>query len=295
MTRIGYAGPEHSLPERLLIEAIEMLSGRAWLQALYDWTTDRVDEGEPFFSCSLEALGIPQPWSEHDLARVPRDGPVVFVANHPFGVIDGLVLCDLAERTRGSFQVMLHTALCREERLRDVLLPVDFGGTEEARRTNIRSTRSALRLLARGGALVVFPSGGIATRGCGLRGLADLPWNPFPARVVRKARATVVPVWFGGSNSALFHAASYVGQVPRLAMIFNEVRNKHGQPLTVRVGEPLVWSELQRAADAVTLTRRLREAVFALADERSRQEDRTTVVPRWLLDGSPDRMVKLRS
>lgn len=139
-------------------------------------------------------------------ASVPKQGPLIFIANHPFGVVDGLVLCDLAAQTRGRFKILIHAALCQDVDLAPYFLPVDFEETKAAIRTNIGSKRVALETLAADGTRVIFPSGGVSTAFSkfGFGPVAEWPWTTFTAKLVHQSRASVVPVFFYGTNSAGF-------------------------------------------------------------------------------------------
>ena len=98
-------------------------------------------------------------WHGFPEADLPREGPIVLIANHPFGVIDGLVLCDLAMRLRGDFRVLIHALLCRDEDLNRYFLPVDFAATADAGKTNLTTRRRANDALADDIPVLIFPGG----------------------------------------------------------------------------------------------------------------------------------------
>ena len=92
--------------------------------------------------------------------QIPKDGPLVFVANHPFGIIDGLILCDIAARVRGDFRILLNNRLMKDEELNKLFLPVDFDRTREAMKRNVETKKNAQQILENGGTVIIFPSGG---------------------------------------------------------------------------------------------------------------------------------------
>ena len=148
----------------------------------------------------MRALELDVRYDAAALTAIPRTGPIVVVANHPYGVLDGIVICWLISKVRSDFVVLTHAVLTRARETRDAILPVDFSGTEEAQRTNLASRAAARAQLERGGAVVVFPAGAVSTAPdrLGLKPATDWPWRPFASQLIQRAQATVVPVWFGG-------------------------------------------------------------------------------------------------
>jgi len=179
---------------------------------------------------------------------VPKTGPVVFVANHPYGVLDGIVMAWLVNKVRSDFVVLTHIVLTRAPEAAPFILPVDFSGAKEAEQTNLASRAAARAQLARGGAVVVFPAGAISTTPdkFGLKPAVDGRWQPFVSQLVQRSRATVVPIWFGGQNSRLFQIASHVSQTLRLSLIFHEVKARIGATLPVGIGTPIPFASIAR-------------------------------------------------
>jgi putative hemolysin len=198
---------------------------------------------------------------------VPKTGPVVFVANHPYGVLDGIVMSWLVSKVRADFLVLTHVVLTRAPEAAPFILPIDFSGAEGAEQTNLASRAAARAHLAKGGALVVFPAGGISTAPdkLGRKPAVDGPWQPFVSQLVQRAKATVVPIWFGGQNSRLFQIASHVSLTLRLSLIFHEVRTRIGTALPVAIGAPIPLASLASIKDRQALANELRARVYALA------------------------------
>jgi putative hemolysin len=258
---ISYATPDDPPLRRAVIRAVERWTGRQTIERLYRGLQDIA--GARFWGAALRRLDVTLEVAG-DLEAVPESGPVVFVANHPFGVVDGLALCHLVSRVRPDFRILINSALCRDERLNDYFLPVDFGGGPSARRTNVRSIRRALERLDAGGAVALFPAGGIATAPVGWGAAQELEWKPFAAKLVASAEAAAVPVCFHGQNSRLFHLASQLSTTLRLALVIREMKQQMGATLPVSVGQPLPYDRLKQAESREALTARLREATAAL-------------------------------
>ena len=244
-----YADPSMPAVKRGMIRIVEAATGRRHLRRLYLSQRPEILRGRPAFAAAVESLELDVRHDPAALARIPATGALVVVANHPYGVLDGIVISWLVGRVRSDFAVLTNAALTRVPEIAAHLLPVDFSGTAEAAGTNLRSRAAAHRLLAQGGCVVVFPAGGISTAPdrLGRRPAVDAPWQPFAAQLIQRARATVVPIRFDGQNSRLFQIASHINPALRLSLIFHEVRRRIGTSLTVAIGRPIPFAELPPA------------------------------------------------
>jgi putative hemolysin len=199
------------------------------------------------------------------LHGVPAHGPLVVVANHPFGVRDGIVIGHLLAQVRPDFKILTHSRLCRVPELRPRLLPIDFTATPAATATNLRTRAEALSWLCAGGALVVFPGGAVSTSEHPFaRRAVDPEWKLFTPRAIARARATVVPVFFDDQNSRLLQVASHLSQTLRLALLLYEVCNKIGSAVEVRIGAPVPYDALSHLGDRREMVGYLRRATYEL-------------------------------
>ena len=272
--RVSYVLPEDSWLERWLIAVLELLSGRRRIERIYCQLKGRELGIENFFEEGLRAASIKIDMNRNVLAGLPPEAPLVFVANHPFGVVDGMVLCDIAVKLRGNFRILLHSLLCQDRQLAPYFLPIDFSAAPVARKTNIRSRELALEALENNIPVLIFPSGAVSTAGkFGFGEVRDGPWTNFAAKVVRDARATVVPVYFHGRNSRKFHIASHIAEPLRLGLLIHEARNKFGKTLRVEIGEPIPWTAMQGLAGRQELTDFLYGRVQALAGSTRRASE----------------------
>ncbi len=263
--RFSYSTPDQPRLQRAVIRAIELVGGQRRLKRLYESQAYERGPDETFFDVSIRKLKLDVVYSPDRLAAVPAEGPVVFVANHPYGVLDGLVLSALTLKVRPDTQIMANEILSRVPETREHLLPVDFAETREALATNIASRRAALGWLRQGGAVGIFPGGGVATSERPLgRSVFDLPWHPFTAKLIRATRATVVPVLFSGHNSRLFQVASHVSLTLRLSLMFHETARRIGSRLDVAIGEPIPYDALAGIEDREELVAELRRRTYAL-------------------------------
>jgi putative hemolysin len=198
------------------------------------------------------------------LDHVPPSGPVIFIANHPFGVVDGILFGEMISRVRPNFKFLVNEVLCREEQLNQFFLPIDFRDTKEAMQTNLETRRKSLEYLAEGNAIAIFPAGGVATSKRLWKEVTDLDWKRFVTKLIRKSNATVIPFFFHGKNSALFQTVSHISPSLRLALLLNEVRNKKGKEIHVRIGNPIHHEQIASIDKKDDLLQFLRRTVFSL-------------------------------
>jgi len=264
----SYAEPDDPLLKRLVIGAIEKMTGQPYLKHLYDTNRKAPREGENFWETAIRLLRLRINYNEEAIREVPREGPLVIVANHPFGVLDGIVISYLASKIRGdAFRVLTNSVLYRAEEIRPFLLPVDFGETKDALETNIRTRAEARAFLKQGGCIVVFPAGGAATTPKPWnRKAVDLEWKTFTAGLITQTRAAVLPIYFAGQNSRLFQLASHVSMTLRLSLFFKEVYDKIGSEMRVRIGRVISPAEIEKL-DRKQFMQHLRDMTYRMADE----------------------------
>jgi putative hemolysin len=261
----SYATEDDPRLKRLLIRAVERMTGQPYLKSLYDEHRSNPNPGESFWAASIRNLELKISCNEEALKRLPQTGALVIVANHPFGVLDGLIISYLASTVRADFLVLTNSVLYQADEIRAHLLPIDFAETKEALGTNLKSRAAAKAHLIKGGCLVIFPAGGASTapKPWSKRAV-DAEWKNFTARLIVAAKAPVVPVYFAGQNSRLFQIASHISMTLRLSLFFKEVYDKIGSEIHVRIGEIIPYKDLS-AFDRKDLMEHLRKSTYALA------------------------------
>jgi putative hemolysin len=265
----SYADRHHHLVQRLAIRGIERMTGQPRLKRLYDEHRTSPALGEDFWHGAIRRLDLRVRYDEAALARVPVEGPLVVVANHPYGVLDGLVMGWLLAKRRQRFKILVHSVLYRVEAIREHLLPIDFKETEEALRTNLASRLEARAILKEGGCVAIFPGGTVSTSEKPFLSAVDPRWKPFTGQLVQSARATIVPVFFEGQNSRLFQLASQISTTLRLSLLFKEVAARMGTELGVRIGQPIAFEDLPTFPDRQAFADWLREQTYRLGPPQS--------------------------
>lgn len=251
---------------RAAIRLVERFTGQPALRQLYLDNQKNPVPGESFFEAAIRLLRLRLQIDEAKLASLPKEGPIIFVSNHPYGVLDGLVACALVGRVRPDFKILLNAILTSPPEMAGYSLPVDFREHREALETNLHTRAEARRHLAAGGAILIFPGGTVSTRTKLFNGqpAADPAWKPFVSQLIQKSGAHVVPLFFEGENGWMFHAASHFSVTMRLALLFHEVHSQIGQNMRVQIGDVLTHEELKKHGDRKRLAQYLRRLTYEI-------------------------------
>jgi len=246
---------------------LEKMLGLSRLDLFYGRVTD-AGTAEPFLERTLRLLGVAIDVSQEDIARVPSSGPVVVVANHPFGMVEGLVLAAVLERIRPDVRTMANDLLAAMPEARERMIMVDPFDRPDSARKNLAGLRSALQWLRGGGMLVMFPAGEVSHIDFSRRGITDPQWSDSAVRLAAKAGAPILPVRFTGNNSALFHVLGLVHPTLRTAMLPHELWNKRGRTVSVRIGQPIDGEILSRFENERAATAFIRNRTYSLVSRK---------------------------
>lgn len=259
---------------RLLKRPLESLSGLRAADDIYAraW---RMPKEIPFSDRTLQAAGVRTLVLEEDLARIPKEGAVVVVANHPFGGVEGVILLSLLRRVRPDIKAMANYLLSSIAEMRDDFIFVDPFGSKGAARVNMRPIKESLRWLNDGHLLIVFPSGEVSSFDRHTFRVRDPAWSPSIAALVRKTRATVVPVFFPGRNSLFFNAVGFIHPFCRTSLLPRQIANKKMRTIPARIGTPLTPKSLEPfSGDDAHLIRYLRFRTYLLAERETHRTRR---------------------
>ena len=261
----SYASEEDSALRRMVIQIVERISGQPKLKKLYLEHQNDPRPGESFWNAAVRKLQLQVEFNRDALSEIPREGPCIIVANHPFGVLDGIVACWLVAQIRDDFKILTNALLNRAEEIKPYMLPIDFEETKAALETNLKSRAESKAILDKGGVLIIFPGGTVSTTPTVLaRKAKDPEWKNFTARMILQGKAPVVPVFFAGQNSRLFQVASHLSMTLRLSLLFKEVHDRIGGALQFRIGQRIPYDDLKGFKDRTQLMEFLREKTYAL-------------------------------
>lgn len=262
---ISYASSAASRGGQAMIRVMENATGRLSLIKRAAGYDSEVREGRDFWQVMVERYGLDLKLVGGSLDLIPREGPLVLIANHPYGILDGLMMGYILSQARGDFRILAHRVFRKADDIERVILPISFDETKEALALNIETRKTALAYLAQGGAIGIFPGGTVSTAARPFGQPMDPGWRSFTARMIAKSDATVVPVFFDGHNSRLFQLMSHLHTTLRMGLLIKEFRARVNRPVEVVVGKPIPRAELEPyAGDARAMMEFLRETTYGL-------------------------------
>ncbi len=276
--------PRRPLARRLTALAIRPLERLLSIEAINDWYTDLVNakaQDAPF-SKILELRGLTYQVTSGDRSKIPHHGPLVVVANHPFGGIEGIVLGDLLQRIRPDTKILGNYLLNHIEPIRDSIIPVDPFGRKSSVSANAKTFRDCLRWLKAGNCLVTFPAGEVSHYRHRQRRIIDPPWSAHVAAMARLSGAQVLPIYLPGRNSLLFNFMGLIHPRLRTAMLARELIARQGSQMHVFIGRPITRERMKCYPEDQDLIRWLRFKTYFQANRAG-----TSSVPKALLKKIP--------
>jgi len=229
-----------------VVRIIETLTGRARLIKHAQDYASEITTTRSFWQVMADRYDLHLNISSGDLSHIPKRGPVVVVANHPFGILDGLMLGLILSRVRDDFRILANDVFQNEPEVDSAVLPVSFENSKDAVNANLDTRKRALEHLTAGGVLAVFPGGTVSTAAHPMGVPLDPEWGRFTARTITRSDAMVVPIFFEGRTSRMFQIASHLHINLRLSLLINEFRGGVGSTVNVVIGAPISPGDLAK-------------------------------------------------
>ena len=248
------------------IKLTELLTGKLKLKRLYDQYLEEDNPPENFWHDAVEKLQFSINTTFHSNKDIPHKGRLIVIANHAFGVADGVTLCSLISKVREDYKIITHKFLRQADAVKEKIIPIDFSKSKDAVLSNINARREAEKFLLEEGVIVLFPSGQIATKNNLKRNTKadDGEWKQFVSKLVVKTKSPVLPMYFEGQNSQLFHIANKIGQTFRYSLMMYELKRKIGDTINLHIGEIIPYSYLEEIGDLIQITKLLRQKTYSL-------------------------------
>ena len=266
MRRLSYAGTFRNPFKAGTIRLIEWLTAKIQLLSLIrSFEKSGAPFGAPFWPKAIRHMGIRFDTPAEEIARIPATGPVVVVANHPSGLVDGMVMAEMVTRVRSDFRILTRSLLTGIPEVEEFMIPVPFPHEDNARELSLKMRDDTMAHLKSGGLIIIFPAGKVAMSEGWWGQAVEAEWNVFTHKIVKSTGATIVPMRFPGQNSRMFQIANQLSDTLRQGLLLYEIKRSLFKPQRPHVGEPIPASELKNwEGNPRGFLAWLREHTFAL-------------------------------
>lgn len=265
---LTYSNTFDSAWTRNTIRTIEWMTGKITiLRRIREFERRGAPQGQAFWRACLDVMRVDLLTPAEEIARIPTTGPVVLAANHPHGLVDGMILADLVGRVRPDYRILTRSILTGiDESASTYMIPVPFPHEEDAQRKMLAMRARAMDHLRAGGLVALFPSGVVASAPSMFAPAEEAEWNVFTAKMIRTSGASVLPVFFPGSNSRAYQIANRISPTLRQGLLLHEIVHSLDKPQRPVVGDPIPPEAMEhRHADPRALMAWLRETTLALS------------------------------
>ncbi len=234
-----------------MISVIELMTGKiAMLRMVREFERRGAPSGQAFWRAVLDTMGIDLTTPQSQLDLIPKEGPVIVVANHPHGLVDGMIFADLIGRIRPDYRILTRSLLTSIDEVADsFMIPVPFPHDPDAQRKGVEMRASAMNHLKDGGVVALFPSGVVASSETWWGPAVEAEWNVFTAKMIRRSGAQVVPMKFPGQNSRAYQIANKISPMLRQGLLLHEIVHSCNKPQAPIVGAPIPQAEIDARAD----------------------------------------------
>jgi len=248
---LSYASTFDDPVKSRIISIIELFTGKlAILRMIRKFEQRGAPSGQAFWRAALDTMGIDLTTPQSQLDRIPKEGPVIVVANHPHGMVDGMIFADLIGRVRPDYRILTRSLLTSiDEVAGSYMIPVPFPHDPDAQRKGVEMRAKAMKHLKEGGVVALFPSGVVASSETYFGPAVEAEWNVFTAKMIRRSGATVVPMRFPGQNSRAYQIANKISPMLRQGLLLHEIVHSCNKPQGPVVGHPIAQSQIDALAD----------------------------------------------
>ncbi len=261
-----FASAEVNKFGQLFIMVTELLTGKLKLKKLYDQYLSENRPPKYFWDDAVSKLNFTLKTNFQEGSYIPKKGKLIVIANHAFGVADGVSICSIISKVRQDYKMVTHKVLRQADAVKDKILPIDFNATKEALLTNISTRKEAEKVLVNDGVLVLFPSGRISTKKNLKKDTKadDGEWKLWVSKLILKTKSPVLPIFFDGQNSQWYHIANKLGLTFRYSLCMYELKRKIGDNIYMYFGSLIPYNQLAKIGDIKEITTYLRSVTYSL-------------------------------
>ena len=236
---VSYAHSAQSKLGRAIIRCLENATGRSALLSRSPNLRTNVHSIQNLWHSIMEGYGVTIDIMQGELGDIPVDQPFIVVANHPYGILDGLVMGSVLAQSGANFKIIANDIFNKAREISDKILPISFKNTSEAISLNLRTRKNAITHLSHGGAIGIFPGGTVSTSSKLFSQPADPSWRSFTAKMIFKSNALVVPIFFDGNTSRIFQLGSHLHPNIRAGLLLREFKLRLDKPVRIVIGKPI--------------------------------------------------------
>ncbi len=217
------------------------------IKSLYKINYEDLKESSNFWKKTLDILNID--YYAENITNIPKTGSAIVVANHPFGLLDGLIICSIICDIRKDYKILINEEVSQIDQIREYLLPIKFSTVTADIKKNIITKKKAIEHLNSNGILITFPSGEVATSSLIFNEANEREWKPLIGSIINKTKADIIPVRFFGKNSLFFHTMGFINNNLRKVLFIRELFNKKNKKFNLTIGKRITLLQKEKLSN----------------------------------------------
>ncbi len=242
--KLSYANTFKNPFKANTIRTIEWLTGKLpLLRRIRKFEQKGVPNGQAFWTAAIEEMGIHISTPQEEIDQIPKTGPLIVVANHPHGLVDGMIMAELIGRVRTDYKILTRSLLTGITEIQEFMVPVAFPHEDDAVQKNLEMRKTSMAHLKNDGVVILFPSGEVACSKTFFGPAVESDWNPFTAKMIFRSGATVLPIFFPGQNTRAYLMANLISATLRQGLLLHEVVHSLNQEQRPVIGRPISAEE----------------------------------------------------
>ncbi len=244
--KLSYASTFPNPVKRNIIRTMEWMTGKLpLLQMVRRFEARGPAHGQAFWPQALEMMGVELQTPQAEIEKIPAKGPLIVVANHPHGLVDGMIFAELIGRIRQDYKILTRSLLTGVKEIEQFMIPVPFPHEKDARLSSLKMRQDSMAHLSAGGCIAIFPSGVVSSSETYFGPALEQVWNPFTAKMIERSGATVLPMCFTGQNSRAYQIANQLSATLRQGLLIHEVIRTCNRPQRPFVGDPISAEDIR--------------------------------------------------